>query len=144
MRTLTYLSLGAGVQSTALLVMSNLGLHGCPRADVAIFADTQDEPAYVYEHLAALEAWSEIPVRRVTAGRLSDAGEGFLRIPAFTETAAGTGMLRRQCTREYLDELGVESCDGTGWLRGDPQQLRGLVDFLAGRTNLRLFEEVSA
>lgn len=110
MRTLTYLSLGAGVQSTALLVMSNLGLHGCPRADVAIFADTQDEPAYVYEHLEALEAWSEIPIRRVTAGRLSGAGEGFLRIPAFTEApirakllfgTPKTGMLRRQCTREF-------------------------------------------
>ena len=45
-QTLTYLSLGAGVQSTALLVISAHGLYGCPRADLAIFADTQDEPAY--------------------------------------------------------------------------------------------------
>jgi len=43
-----YASLGAGVQSTALVVLSTLGLHGCPRADCAIFADTQDEPAWVY------------------------------------------------------------------------------------------------
>ncbi len=42
----TYLSLGAGVQSTAMLIMSALGLYGCPNADVAIFADTGDEPAW--------------------------------------------------------------------------------------------------
>jgi hypothetical protein len=30
----TYISLGAGVQSTALVILSVQGLHGCPRADV--------------------------------------------------------------------------------------------------------------
>src|SRR4051812_41161483 len=67
----TYISFGAGVQSTALLVMSNLGLRACPRADVAIFADTQGEPAWVYEHLAFMERWSAIPVIRVTTGDLA-------------------------------------------------------------------------
>ena len=49
----TYLSYGAGVQSTALLVMSALQLehYPCPKADVAVFADTGDEPAWVYETL---------------------------------------------------------------------------------------------
>jgi hypothetical protein len=28
------------------------------------------------------------------------------------------------------DEAGAESCDGTGWFRGDQQQLQGLVDYL--------------
>lgn len=28
----TYISLGAGVQSTTLVILSVLGLHGCPRA----------------------------------------------------------------------------------------------------------------
>lgn len=54
----TYLSLGAGVQSTALVIMSVLGLHGCPQANAAIFADTQDEPAWVYRHLTLLAAWA--------------------------------------------------------------------------------------
>lgn len=112
MTDLRYLSLGAGVQSTALLVMSNLGLRGCPKADVAIFADTQDEPQFVYDHLAWLEKWSKIPIQRVTAGRLSDAfmdgrdyktpkeRKQFVSFPAFTNGADG-GMLRRQCTREF-------------------------------------------
>src|SRR5208283_317973 len=29
--------------------------------------------------------------------------------------------------------LGAESCDGTGWFRGDPVQFRGLLDYLALR-----------
>ena len=92
---LTYLSLGAGVQSTALLICSVLGLHGVPKADVAIFADTQDEPAWVYAHLERLAAWSAargIPVERVTIGCLSQhvrerhAGlrTRFAAIPAWT------------------------------------------------------------
>lgn len=36
-----------------------------------------------------------------------------------------------------LESLGVESCDGTGWLRGDQFQWNGLVDFLAGKDRPR-------
>ena len=46
---LKILSLGAGVQSTALLLMSIRG--EVERFDCAIFADTGWEPAVVYEHL---------------------------------------------------------------------------------------------
>ena len=47
------LSLGAGVQSTALLLMM---IHGeIPKADAVIFADTGWEPAAVYKHLEKLE-----------------------------------------------------------------------------------------
>lgn len=104
------LSLGAGVQSTALLVMSARGLHGCPRADIAVFADTGDEPAWVYDYLARLEAWSPIPIRRVSAGHLSadllarkEHGSRWASIPLYTASPTGDreGMLRRQCTREY-------------------------------------------
>lgn len=111
---LTYLSLGAGVQSTAVLAMSVLGLHGCPRADVAIFADTGDEPGYVYEHLAVLEAWAGargMRVERVSEGRLSDKvlkgrpsvdHDRFVTIPAFVAGEDGRAApLRRQCTREF-------------------------------------------
>lgn len=96
-----YIAFGAGVQSTALLVLSNRGR--IPRADVAIFADTQDEPQWVYDTVEKAKKWSEIPVEVVTAGRLSaEWGLGRKRIcsvPAFT--ANGSGLLRRQCTREY-------------------------------------------
>ena len=47
------LSLGAGVQSTALLLMM---IHGeIPKADAVIFSDTGWEPAAVYKHLEKLE-----------------------------------------------------------------------------------------
>ena len=49
----TYLALGAGVQSTALLLMCDKGLHGAPRPDVAIFSDTQSEPGYITEQVEA-------------------------------------------------------------------------------------------
>ncbi len=106
---LTYLSLGAGVQSTALLIMSNKGLHNCPRADVAIFADTQCEPKWVYDQVEQLEAWSDIPIVRVTAGGMVqdtiDRNEGravrCAAIPSWTKSGNQAVPLRRQCTREY-------------------------------------------
>lgn len=109
-----YLSLGAGVQSSALYVMTTLGLHGCPKADVAIFADTQDEPAYVYDQLSSLSASGSKhggpKVESVTAGHLSADVIGrhngtrppFAAVPAFTLGDDGRpAILRRQCTREY-------------------------------------------
>lgn len=114
--TFTYLSLGAGVQSTALLAMSMAGYKGCPKADVAVFADTQAEPRYVYEHLERLKALSSIEIVTVTAGDLAaeSVGGKFMRLPAFTSgpigpqsldgrigAPQGGGMVRRQCTREY-------------------------------------------
>lgn len=105
---LTYLSLGAGVQSSALLVCSALGLHGVPKADFAVFADTQDEPAWVYDYLDVLEGWSPIPIKRTSKGRLSEwvvdrqkQGKRFVTVPLFTAGDTSRGMLRRQCTREF-------------------------------------------
>lgn len=103
MGTFTYLSLGAGVQSSALVVMSALGLRGCPRADVAIFADTQDEPAWVYEQLDALQPFAErhhLPIVRVSRGQLSK--DRRVQIPAFVVGDDGEpGPLSRSCTRDY-------------------------------------------
>lgn len=110
--TFTYLSLGAGVQSSAVLAMSALGLRGCPRADVAIFADTQDEPQWVYDHLTVLQTFGVkhgLEVVTTTIGKLSEHlqalanGETkFANIPAWTLGRDGNaGILRRQCTREF-------------------------------------------
>lgn len=110
---LTYLSLGAGVQSSALLVMSAKGLYGCPRADLAVFADTGDEPQWVYDYLTVLEVFGrehDLPVYRTSKGRLSEwvidrqrQGKRFVSIPLYTASRDGgrEGMLRRQCTREF-------------------------------------------
>jgi len=110
---LTYLSLGAGVQSSALLVCSALGLHNVPRAAVAIFADTQNEPRHVYEQVERLRAWSAahgIPVDVVSAGdlladavaRMEGTRSRYASIPTWVRGQDGLEAPgRRQCTREY-------------------------------------------
>lgn len=107
--TLRVLSLGAGVQSTTLLLMSAEGI--LPKLDYAIFADTQGEPAYVYEHLDRVTeaaAGGGIPVLRVSKGNLAaDAISRFATLPYFILYADGSaGMGQRQCTHQYkLDEI---------------------------------------
>lgn len=111
------LSLGAGVQSSALLLMSLRGV--LPRLDAAIFADTQYEPRAVYEHLEWLKgeaARGGIPLHIVTRGNIrEDALEfrqlrrsgpevdrRFASIPLFVKNPDDTqGRIRRQCTSEY-------------------------------------------
>ena len=72
-RPLRVLSLGAGVQSTAVALMS---AHGeLPRFDACIFADTGWEPADVYAHFDRLKAHLEdrgIPTYVVSAGNIRD------------------------------------------------------------------------
>ncbi len=65
------ISLGAGVQSSTMALMA---AHGeiTPMPDAAIFADTQAEPASVYQWLEWLELHLPFPVYRVTAGSLTD------------------------------------------------------------------------
>jgi len=107
------LNLGAGVQSTAIYLMA---LDGEIDAfDVAIFADVQEEPKSVYDHLNWLDSLGGPPILRVTAGRLGDAleqgtdakgcrrtdGGHYISIPAFTITDSGKGVLRRQCTNDF-------------------------------------------
>lgn len=104
------LSLGAGVQSTTLLLMSCLG--ELPLLDAAVFADTQWEPAEVYAHLDWLTAYAAkagIPVHRVSQGNLrADAigtrlnGHRWASMPLYTlGPNREKGMIRRQCTSEY-------------------------------------------
>lgn len=101
------LSLGAGVQSSTLLLMA---CEGELEIDAAVFADTGWEPRAVYEHLDALQFAAEqagISVHRVSGGNLRDAllSRGSTRtasIPLYVRTLTGEmGTLRRQCTKEY-------------------------------------------
>lgn len=113
------LSLGAGVQSTTVLLMSCVG--ELPKLDAAIFADTQWEPKAVYKHLEWLKWYSErhgIPVYTVSKGNLrADALNSHVRstgkedtkrwasMPLRTVGPDGSqGMIRRQCTKEYKIE----------------------------------------
>jgi hypothetical protein len=104
---LKVLSLGAGVQSSALLLMACEGEIEKP--DHAIFADTQSEPQAVYDWLERLEGWSSIPIHRVTAGSLEQDVLRSVQIstrvaqpPLFVRNAKGVkGILRRACTRDY-------------------------------------------
>lgn len=113
MREFHILNLGAGVQSTALYLLSRE-----PDAkvwfDLAIFADTGEEPASVYRHLEHLQSLGDPVIWVRSAGRLGDdlihgrnsTGQRFVSIPCFTKSAEGkVGMVRRQCTAEYKIEV---------------------------------------
>ncbi|GGM65219.1 hypothetical protein GCM10012275_39720 [Longimycelium tulufanense] len=102
------LSLGAGVQSTTLLLLSAEGR--IPRYDVAIFADTGWEPSAVYAHLDRIEREiarpAGIPIQRVRVGNIRDdaldPAHRFASMPLFVRKRDGTrGMARRQCSAEY-------------------------------------------
>jgi Phosphoadenosine phosphosulfate reductase family len=101
------LSLGAGVQSTTLLLLA--AHRAIPRFDAVIFADTGWEPREVYDHLTRLEhitARAGMPLHRVSAGHIRadalDPAHRFASMPLFTLGPQGQrGMARRQCTAEY-------------------------------------------
>ncbi len=108
---LRIISLGAGVQSTAMYLMALDG-ELTPKPDYAIFADTQREPPWVYENLWRLaeEGGDEIPILIGTTGDIGDAilsasdvtAPRFAAIPFWVENDSGKESPgRRQCTREY-------------------------------------------
>lgn len=97
-RTLRVVSLGGGVQSTAMLLMGLAGEFG-PPPEVALFADTGWEPPEVYAHLAWLEQTvAPFPILRLTTGNLRqdllDAAAGRTRRvanpPFFTRSGHGS------------------------------------------------------
>lgn len=101
------LNFGAGVQSTALLLMM-LEEEWPDRPTVAIFADTQDEPPHVYEHLAWCEAQiaGRMDLYCVTEGDLMasvlaqvEQGVRSASPPFFTSITGAP--IRRTCTAEY-------------------------------------------
>jgi len=110
---LRILSLGAGVQSSAVALLAAEGV--IPPLDGAIFADTGSEPAGVYAHLDRLTPALPFPVYRVTAAGRAGLGDEILkatrgestigssaRPPFFVRTlTGGKGMIRRQCTGDY-------------------------------------------
>ncbi len=108
-----FISLGAGVQSSALALMYATGdLTPMPKA--AIFADTQSEPNSVYKWLEWLEKELPFPVHQVTSGSLAEhettistqksSGKKYRRnvVPMFGLNEDGSvGMLNRGCTVDF-------------------------------------------
>ncbi len=102
------LNLGAGINSTHLYL---LAYDDRLQIDAAIFADTQEEPAAVYQHLEWLQTLGGPPILTGTAGKLGDdllrgvnsRGGRFASIPAYTRAVEGgpIGRTRRQCTKDY-------------------------------------------
>ena len=118
---LTVVSLGAGVQSTTVVLLAAAGKIE-PMPDCAIFADTGSEPTAVYDHLEWLtprlpfpvhivRAWEKYGKPSITAplGQLimgAARGENKVgshaRPPFFTLNTDGSkGMIRRQCTGDF-------------------------------------------
>jgi hypothetical protein len=102
------LSLGAGVQSTAVYL---LAMEGELHLDAAIFADTGDEPEAVYRHLEWLKSLNgpEIIVR--SRGRISEdltttVKGRFAQVPWYVKPLDGPiGQVRRHCSKEYKVEV---------------------------------------
>ena len=103
--TLRLISLGAGVQSTAMLLMAQAGeLDEYGKVDGAVFADTGWEPRAVMEHLEWLKGVSTIPIYVVSQGDLRADVIAKRRgdLPFHVKNADGDhALLRRSCTRDY-------------------------------------------
>jgi len=110
-----FLSLGAGVQSSVMLMRA---IHGdIDRPDHVVFADTGWEPEQVYDHLGWLRKQCEkagIPFHRVSfrniredtvTARSAESGEyagRWVSMPVFVDTGSCIeGRMKRQCTSEY-------------------------------------------
>jgi hypothetical protein len=128
-RVINVINLGAGKGSTAVFMLAREGRFG--PLDYAVFADTQEEPSYVYRHLAWLRSLGTPPILIGTAGKLGqhliagtdsagnrkvknvgmDGSTRTASIPAFTakhherrgqfDSCRDSGRVRRQCTKEY-------------------------------------------
>lgn len=125
---LRILSLGAGVQSSALLILAARG--DLPPLDGAIFSDTGWEPAAVYEHLDRLEEEiakpAGIPIHRVTSGNIRadalDPAHRFASMPLFIkgpcQRCKASGMHRGRGDNGRFARVRCTNCKGTGTAEG--------------------------
>lgn len=137
-KRLQVLSLGAGVQSSTLLLLSIAG--ELPKLDAAVFADTQWEPKRVYEYLgwlAAKAVVAGIPILTVTAGNLrkdslraSGEGKRAASVPLFL---SGGGVIRRQCTSAYkIEPVDLKLSEMIGRKSGERWPKEVVVDLWFG------------
>jgi 3'-phosphoadenosine 5'-phosphosulfate sulfotransferase (PAPS reductase)/FAD synthetase len=133
------LSLGAGVQSSAMLLMY---LNGDlkPMPDFAIFADTKSEPEAVYDWLAILEEESKgiIPIYKPSRGNLAqDTIDGIYKktrisaMPLHVDVNGEASMGKRQCTFDYkIEVVNQEVRRRLGYEKG--QRVKHKVEMLIG------------
>lgn len=113
---LQILSLGAGVQSSCLLLMASNGEVDRPMPETALFADTKNEPQEVYDHLKRLIEHSKITIEVLSKGDLrkdtigikthQKTGRKYMKflVPVFLDFQDGSapGMMpHRKCTVDY-------------------------------------------
>ena len=138
---LRILSLGAGVQSSALALMIEQG--ELPPIDAAIFADVKGEPKKGYEWLEYLKTKiTSYPIHVVTWRDLKqdilDASKGEYKAftaPFFTKNSetGKRGMLRRQCTADYKIKPVVQKIrELLGLAKGEKRKAGTQVDLLMG------------
>ena len=107
-------SVGAGVQSTSMMLMAEKGLFD-DVLDCGIFADTFWEPQGIYANLDWLESELSIPLHRVTNGRslredvqnrVDQDGASYEILPLYVRDGNGRpkGLLNRRCTHRYKVE----------------------------------------
>lgn len=101
------ISLGAGVQSTTMVLMAAAG-ELAPMPDVALFTDARAEPRFVYDRVAWLQSLTlPFPVRVIDGGDLgrdlvAGAATPSVAIPYFLSTGTpGGGRGGRWCTARY-------------------------------------------
>ena len=123
------ISLGAGVQSTAMALMA---AHGelKPTPDCAIFADTGAEPAAVYEHLKWLRSWSVLPfpVWVVSAGNIAeDLKRGMSDVGGLGQFAAAPFFIKKMKSNGASFEvaMGAGNAPGTTRLMRSPRSSGG-------------------
>jgi len=102
------LSLGAGIQSTALLCLHEKGIV---QADTAIFADTGNESDSTYRHLEYLKEKSGLKIITVQKGNIvsdlkyhctDENSKNWNSIPPFwIRDKRGDGKLNQQCSEFY-------------------------------------------
>lgn len=155
------ISLGAGIQSTAMLLMANRGELMRPEVidfdgeaiatgkmvpwevDCAIFADTGWEPKSVYVHLENLIRAVDIPVYIVSVGNIKNdliekytgKPKRFASIPFFVKNTDGSqGMVRRQCSSEYKIEAVSKESRRLMGLKPRQRSVHNSVNMLLGIT----------
>ena len=105
MISVKYISLGCGVQSTALLALVKRGELEATKG--IVFADTGDEPKWVYDTLDKLKSHFKIYVCKSKHGSLSDftLKRQFISAPVYMQKSDGTKYFRsigqRQCTTMF-------------------------------------------
>lgn len=106
-KKLTIISLGAGVQSSAMAIMSAKG--DLPPVDCAIFSDTGNESKFTYVYLDLLKKILPFTIHIVKKGNImqdmlnAKNTTNFVDAPYFTRNkiTGKKGMIKRQCTYQY-------------------------------------------